>query len=230
MSQFVTQVKERTGCSKCRWSKRGCNGPRCHRTQQPIVEKGTVNNKKGSSAKKGNKKTKESGHSEQSGRLEQKVYEKKKKNPALRFIEEEASESSGNSQSSDDSEASSGSEYDYNDGFLQQDGKIWKQVGGKWRLIDEEEETELESTSEMSIKEQLTLERDRTMKALDEISSNHKKMKTLQRKYKLVKNKVQRLEKNVTKWKQRATEQLLKNDKFQEQILKLEKRNKKRHT
>lgn len=228
MSQFVTQVKERTGCSKCRWSKRGCNGPRCHRTQQPIVEKGTVNNKKGSSAKKGNKKTKESCHSEQSGRLEYKVYEKKKKNPALRFIDEEASESSDNSQSSDDSEASSESEYDYDDGFLQPDGKVWKQVGGKWRLIDEEEETEIES--EMSTKEQLTLERDRTMKALDEISSNHKKMKTLQRKYKQVKDKVQRLEKNVIKWKQIANEQVLKNDKFQKQILKLEKRNKKRHT
>tara|TARA_B110000977_G_scaffold107540_1_gene140024 strand:+ start:4423 stop:4956 length:534 start_codon:yes stop_codon:yes gene_type:complete len=31
MSQFVTNVRKKTGCSKCRWSKRGCNGPRCSR-------------------------------------------------------------------------------------------------------------------------------------------------------------------------------------------------------
>ena len=225
----MTNVKEKTGkpgCSKCRFSKVGCNGPRCHRTGPPIAKKGTVNKTKGTSAKKGNKKTKSSGpeqpgHSEQHGHLEQKVYEKKKKNPALRFIENEASESSDTSQqSSDDSSNSSNSDYDYNDGFLQEDDKIWKEVGGKWRIINDEEETERDDRSEMSNKEQLTLERNRTTKALDELSRNHKKIKTLQRKYHETKRKVQKLEKKVTTWKQRATDQLLKNDKIQEQMLK----------
>jgi hypothetical protein len=215
---FVTSiVKKKTGCSKCRFSKRGCSGPRCHRIQQPIVEKGTVNNKKGSAAKKGNKKTKESGHSEQHGHLEQKVYEKKRKNPALRFIEDEASESSDDSQSSDDSSNSSNGDYDYNDGFLQEDGKIWKEVGGKWRIINDEEETERDDRNEMSNKEQLTLERNR---ALDELSRKHKKIKTLQRKHNEMKRKVQKLEKKVLTWKRRAIDQLLKNDKIQEQMLK----------
>jgi hypothetical protein len=216
MSQFVTKVKK-TGCSKCRFSKLGCSGPRCKRVV-PLVDKGSVPKRKNATPTRHSPTQR---HDEVSDDLEQKSNGKKKMNPVLRFIDDEVSESSDESQSSEDSQNDSSSdsnedEYDLNDGFLQEEGVVWKQVGGEWTKVSDAKETENrfdDNTDEISFEH----ERQRTKQALDELSTEHKKNKTLKRKLREQLARVQKLEKRVRVWKRRAIEQLLKNDKYQEQ-------------
>ena len=132
-------------------------------------------------------------------------------NPVLRFIDDEVSESSDESQSSEDSQNDSSSdsnedEYDLNDGFLQEEGVVWKQVGGEWTKVSNAKETENrfdDNTDEISFEH----ERQRTKQALDELSTEHKKNKTLKRKLREQLAIVQKLEKRVRVWRTRYQEQ-----------------------
>jgi len=242
MSSFVTNVKKKTGCSKCRWSKRGCNGPRCKRIGPPIIKKAPVKTKKNSTTPKKNKKVMEKSTSssdtssddleetekkEQENNMES-VIRNKRRNTFLRFIDNEAVESSDTSQSSDDSDTSDDnsdiSDYDFEDGFLQEDGKVWKKVNNKWTVIDDKEESDNDITDDMSMEEQIIFERNRAQKALDDLSISYKKIKTIQRKHN---ETITKLRKKVNIWKKRATEQLLKNDKCQEKISEQEQKLKK---
>lgn len=120
MSEFITSVRKKTGCSKCRWSKHGCNGPRCRR------------------------------HSDEPDDPEQKMVENKtKKNPpsptGTDFIDDEASESSSGGSSSEDSSSSDENEYDYNDGFLVPDNEESEETSS----IDESIEFERKRTAKI---------------------------------------------------------------------------------